>query len=81
MNRDVEPTPFCNPGDVVEFMAAVTTNPWPGERSERVEAGARYRAVALVGWGWDLEKVSGKGPYYLRVLNGDMPKQVSVVED
>jgi hypothetical protein len=74
-----EPTPFCRVGDIVELTTSGTTNPWPGEVEERFEAGARYRAVDLIGWGWDLEKVSGAGPDYLRIINSDMPRYVTVV--
>jgi len=46
---------------------------------ERFEAGARYRAVDPIGLGWDLEKVSGAGPDYLRIINSDMPRYATVV--
>jgi hypothetical protein len=75
------PTPFCGIGDVVEFVVSGATNSWGDETAERFEAGARYRVVGLVGWGWDLERVSGVGPDELRILNSSMPEYVTLVEE
>ena len=33
----------------------------------------------LVGEGWDLKLISGKGPDELRILNSDMGKYVTVI--
>ena len=81
MNHHRHPQPFCRVGDVVEFTMSVTTTPWPGEREVRIDAGDRYRAVGLVESGWDLERLSGTGPDYLRIINTEMPKYVTVVSE
>jgi hypothetical protein len=71
--------PFCAIGDVVEFVDDGTATSSSGTSSERVEKGATYRAVGLVGGGWDLECVAGSGPQELRLLNSEMAKRVRIV--
>jgi hypothetical protein len=71
--------PFCAVGDVVEFVDDTTAETFDGLSSSRVEKGARYRAVRLVGAGWDLERVAGEGPHEVRLLNSEMTKRVRIV--
>ena len=70
---------FCSIGDIIRIIATIASTPWPGEKPITVEVGATYEVVDLVGEGWDLKRVSGKGPDALRVLNSDMVKYVAVV--
>lgn len=70
---------FCSIGDTVRIRASVTTTPWPGEVAVEVEAGAAYEVIGLVGWGWDLRRLSGKGPDELRILNSDMHRYLTVI--
>jgi len=58
---------FCKVGDILEIKEEIVTTPWPGEISEVVEKGALYKAIGLVGFGWDLILVKGKGPTQLRI--------------
>jgi hypothetical protein len=67
---------FCQIGDMVEVIHTIETNPWSGEKAETISTGARYKAVALIGWGWDLELVKGNGPKEVRILNSEMGKFV-----
>jgi hypothetical protein len=72
---------FCNVGDVVEFIAEITaTTPPDGELPMRVPIGSQYETVGLVGYGWDLRRITGDGPDEVRVLNSDMPKYVRVMQ-
>jgi hypothetical protein len=71
----------CEVGDLVELLISGMATPWPDQTAERFEAGARYRVGGLVGWGWDLEKVSGVGPDQLRILNSLMPESVAIVDE
>jgi hypothetical protein len=77
--RDLPPL-FCRVGDLVEFTITTEVRDWDGASTNLVEAGARYEAVALVGWGWDLELRQGHGPRYIRLLNSQMPERVRVIE-
>lgn len=69
---------FCATGDVVEFSVDVVFPRWQDETTETVRAGACYVTTGLVGFGWDLERVSGQGPERLRILNSEMSKYVVV---
>ncbi len=74
-----QPEPlFCEVGDDVEFVKAVTTTSWEGEPTEEIAVGDRYKVVGLVGYGWDLQRVSGKGPVELRLLNSRMKEYVKL---
>jgi hypothetical protein len=66
-------------GDIVEFTRDVSIDSREGDTSF-VEKGARYRVENLVGFGWDLEFVSGHGPTWVRILNSDVPKYVARVK-
>lgn len=68
--------PFCEIGDVVEFVMEVTTTPVDEKAAERIAPGARYITVALVGAGWDLRRVLGQGPDEIRILDSQMHKYV-----
>ena len=70
---------FCSLGDIIRIIAAIATTPWPGEKSITVEVGATYKVIDLVGEGWDLKRISGKGPDELRILNSEMGKYVTVI--
>ncbi len=71
---------FCSIGDIVRFITAIETTPWPGEEPISVSIGATYKVINLAGEGWDLKRISGKGPKELRILNSDMGKYV-IVDD
>lgn len=77
-----EPEPlFCEVGDEVEFVKAAVARDWEGELRTAIAVGDRYRAVGLVGRGWDLQRVSGNGPMELRLLNSKMKEYVKVADD
>ncbi|HEY5927609.1 MAG TPA: hypothetical protein VIV11_38255 [Kofleriaceae bacterium] len=71
---------FCRVGDVVEVTHDAATASIDGEAPRKIAAGSRYRAVALVEWGWDLERVAGDGPDELRILNSQMPRYVKRID-
>ena len=77
--RDLPPL-FCRVGDLVEFTITTEVRDWEGASTNLVEAGACYEAIALVGWGWDLERRQGNGPQFIRLLNSQMPERVRVLE-
>jgi hypothetical protein len=68
---------FCKVGDVVEFKINVTTTSWD-DGSEEIVAGARYEVVDLVGSGWNLRLLSGKGAKEVRLLNSDSYKYLLI---
>lgn len=68
---------FCEVGDLVEFFADVHWNSSPGNGD--VKAGNRYEVIDLIGAGWDLRRISGNGPEYLRIMNSKMREYVIVV--
>lgn len=68
----------CSPGDIVEFKMDAPISAWPDEMPNIVQQGSRYRVVELVGEGWELERLSGFGPKFIRVLNSDIPKYLLV---
>lgn len=70
---------FCSIGDFIRIIATIATTSWPGEKPIIVEVGATYEVIDLVGEGWNLKRISGKGPDKLRILNSDMDKYVVVV--
>lgn len=75
--NDVEfPPLFCKLGDFVEFIHDIEL-PEDGH----VRAGDRYQTVGLIGFGWNLERRSGSGPEFLRIINSKMPEYVRVFED
>lgn len=71
---------FCSVGDIVEFIVAITTTPWPGEEPTEVKVGSKYEIIDLVGEGWDLKRLSGDGPIELRILNSDMDRYVTIAK-
>lgn len=73
MNNYPSQQPFCKVGDTVEFIREVTTG-----NDENVKIGDKYTVVALIGWGWDLKKISGEGAIFLRILNSKMKDYVIV---
>jgi hypothetical protein len=77
---DRRPALFCKLGDLVEFVSDVFTTPKDDEAPLEISKGARYRAVGLVEFGWDLRRESGVGPVDVRVLNSQMARYVVVVE-
>lgn len=81
MNREQPEPLFCAVGDEVEFIRAVVPTPWEGELVAAVSVGDRYKAIRLVGSGWDLERVRGSGPAELRLLNSQMKEYVKVAEE
>ncbi|HEX8194568.1 MAG TPA: hypothetical protein VF571_00025 [Pyrinomonadaceae bacterium] len=64
---------FCEIGDTVEFICEAVT-----DSNEKIKIGDRYTVVDLIGWGWDLERVSGKGATFLRILNSEMKDYVNL---
>ncbi|HEY9886673.1 MAG TPA: hypothetical protein V6C96_05365 [Vampirovibrionales bacterium] len=42
--------------------------------NEKVYIGDVYLVLNLVGFGWDLKKVRGHGPEFLRIMNSDINK-------
>jgi hypothetical protein len=62
---------FCKVGDTLEFIREVIL-----DSNERVNIGDRYTVVNLIGSGWDLEKLSGEGSTFLRILNSEMKDYV-----
>ena len=64
---------FCKLGDTVEFIREIVT-----DNNERVRIGDRYKVVDLISWGWDLERVSGEGAVFLRILNSEMKYYVTL---
>jgi hypothetical protein len=72
---------FCEIGDEVEFVKAATTTPWENEPAEEVAVGDRYKVVGLVGYGWNLQRVSGKGPVELRLISSKMKEYVKLRGD
>ena len=74
------PALFCKLGDLVEFISGVFTTPEDDEAPLEISRGARYRAVGLVEFGWDLRRESGVGPVDVRILNSQMARYVVVVE-
>lgn len=81
MSRKEHEPLFCAVGDEVEFVKPAVTTPWKDEPSEQVAVGDRYKVVGLVGYGWDLQRVSGKGPVELRLINSKMKEHVKLRKD
>lgn len=73
--------PFCEIGDVLEFIEDVITTPPDGQQAMRISVGAQYVARSLVNAGWDLRRKEGEGPDELRILNSEMPRYVKVVAE
>ena len=72
---------FCGVGDKVEIISELETSPWPGEaRSKRIEKGAIYRVVDIIGYGYDLTLIKGNGPKSLRILNSNMASCAKIIE-
>jgi hypothetical protein len=69
---------FCNVGDVVEFIVEVARTPPEVDAPVRIAIGSQYETVALIGWGWDLRRITGEGPDEIRILNSEMPTYVRV---
>lgn len=77
-----EPEPlFCEIGSQVEFVKAVAPTHREGELTTTIAVGDRYRVARLVGFGWDLQRVSGKGPMEVRLLNSQMKEYVKIADD
>lgn len=72
-------TLFCKVGDLVEFALDIDAANFDG-REGSVSRGDIYEAACLVGSGWDLKKLSGSGPEWLRLLNSEMPRYVRKLE-
>lgn len=70
---------FCDVGDIVEFVRHINCGSFD-DCTESIAKGDRYKAVDLVGSGWDLERESGNGPKHLRILNSQMEDYVLRVQ-
>jgi len=66
----------CNIGDLLAVKAPLELTGTMEKYSPSTvkAAGQVYKVVGLFGRGWDLELVSGEGPYEVRVLNGYVKK-------
>ncbi len=50
------------------------------ENEGMLKVGDRYKVIDLIGSGWDLVRVTGIGPEYLRIINSEMQKYVRVLK-
>lgn len=80
MTQEILPPLFCKIGDTVEFTRDLYSEFWDDEEKE-VKIGDKYKTVNLIGSGWDLQKVTGEGPEYLRIINSEMKDYVKVLRN
>ena len=71
---------FCKKGDILKFIKDLETNPWPDEEKKIISEGDCYQAQNVVGYGWDLEKVKGNGPKFVRILNSEMKNYLIIIK-
>lgn len=78
MKKSIEIDLFCEIGDSVAFIEDIEQSQFD-DGSAIAKKGDCYKVVDLVGSGWDLERISGDGPQYLRIINSDMKKYVRIL--
>lgn len=81
MARESLPKLFCNVGDLVEFVDEVPITDLEGKPIQVIGKGACYRAGELIGWGWNLYRVTGRGPESIRMLNSHLFERAVIVSD
>lgn len=69
---------FCKIGDTVEFICDLYSESWDKDE-EKIKPGDKFKIVDLIGSGWDLQRVTGSGPEYLRIINSEIKNYVKVL--
>jgi hypothetical protein len=72
---------FCKIGDCLVIKQDIQTSPWPEETPLKICKGDKYKVVNLIESGWDLERITGLGPLFIRILNKDMSEYVELAND
>ena len=66
---------YCGVGEMLVFVCKVETE------SGIIEKGDKYLAAEMIGFGWNLERVTGNGPPTVRILNSQMGRYLKRCTD